>query len=260
MAGRNPCPLDLRCPSAGAVVSSILRGAGGMGGQARWGVRLLLLAARTKVMGGVAIEHVTERASARRRHPAQDRPLPGGAPGTIQRASDGVGPLFLRRYQVRIAGARLSPDQLIRALRADLNAATPAELAAFQRTSRRRGGPMRLGDEYAVHLLGPWSCRVRVIECEATSFRLATLRGHMEAGEIAFSCTRRSGHLLFTIESWARCGDRLFELLYDRLPLAREVQIQMWSRVCAGAAAIAGGELDGPVAVLTRRHAPAAGD
>jgi uncharacterized protein (UPF0548 family) len=118
---------------------------------------------------------------------------------------------------------------------------------------------MRLGDEYAVHLVGPWACRVRVIECGATSFRLATLRGHMEAGEIEFSCTVRSGRLVFTIESWARCGDRMFDLLYNRLPVAREVQLHMWSRFCARAATIAGGEPDGPVTVLTRCHAATAG-
>jgi uncharacterized protein DUF1990 len=239
------------------VVSSLVRNAGRMGGQARWGAGLLL-AAHSHVMGGVAIDRVTECAPFRRRHPAQDRLLPGAAE-VIQRASHGVGPLVLRRYRIRIIGARLSPEQLIRALRADLNAATPAGLAAYEKIRGRRNAPMRLGDEYAVHLAGPWACRVRVIECEPTSFRLATLRGHMEAGEIEFSCAVRSGRLVFTIESWARSGDRMFDLLYNRLPVASEVQLHMWSRFCARAATIAGGEPDGPVTVLTRRHPGTAG-
>ncbi len=255
MRGRSRCsPLSLAEPT-GAAVASLWRTAGRVGGQARRGAGLLI-AARNQLMSAVDVDHVSERVGHRRSHPAQHRPLPG-APASLQRASDGVGPLFLRRYRVRIAGSQLSPEQLIRALRADLNAATPAELAVFERISRRRGGPLRLGDEYAVHLLGPWACRVRVVECTPTSFRLATLRGHMEAGEIGFSCARRSGRLVLTIESWARSGDRVFALLYDRLPLAQQVQLYMWTRFCARAVTIAGGEQDGPVTALTRRHAPA---
>jgi hypothetical protein len=247
-------PARLRRPVAG-IAQALTRTTAGTVDQARWAAGALL-AMRSHLAGNVPVNHVTERAPSRRRHPARDRQLPG-APEDLQRVSDGVGPLFLRRYQARIAEARLGPAQLLRTLRADINVATSGEIARFEKIRGRRGS-MRLGDEYAAHLLGPWACRVRVVECAPNAIRLATLRGHMEAGEIRFSCTRhRDGTLVFTIESWARSGDRLFDLLYDRLPVAREAQLYMWSRFCARAAVISGGRLVGPVTVLTRRHSEA---
>ena len=37
--------------------------------------------------------------------------------------------------------------------------------------------------------------------------------------------------LEFRIESWARAGDRLSNLLYDRLRMSKEVQLHMWTSV-----------------------------
>ena len=50
---------------------------------------------------------------------------------------------------------------------------------------------------------------VRVVERTQTSFRFATLEGHLEAGQIEFSARYDGPMLEFRIESWARAGDRL---------------------------------------------------
>ncbi|WP_067893807.1 DUF1990 family protein [Actinomadura chibensis] len=184
--------------------------------------------------------------------PAADRfPQHDGA--RTQGARQGVGPTFQRRYIVQITGSPLTPAELITRLGDDLNAASPVEIAVFDKTS---GGSRRLrvGDEYMVHMPGPWNCPVRVVAQTPESFRFATLRGHMEAGEIEFRVAEgRDGGLVFMIESWARSGDRLAELLYAKVGIAKEMQLHMWSHFCMRAAELSGGRMVGEIEVQTER-------
>ena len=94
--------------------------------------------------------------------------------------------------------------------------------------------------------------KVRVIGRDATSFRLATLDGHLEAGEIEFRAAQDGGALHFEIESWARAGDRLSDLMYNKLRLAKEIQLNMWTHFCIRAAALAGGRPKGGITIRTR--------
>lgn len=172
-----------------------------------------------------------------------------------QDASQGVGPRYQRRYTARITGSRLDARRLIGLLSVDLNAASPAEVAVFDKTVGD-GRRMAVGDEYVVHMPGPWNGPVRVVERTPHSFRLATLRGHMEAGEIEFRASdTEDGDIVFTIESWARSGDRLANVLYDRLRLSKEMQLHMWTHFCSRVGTIVGGQIVGDVAVYTGRAA-----
>ncbi|GAA4093241.1 hypothetical protein GCM10022214_64000 [Actinomadura miaoliensis] len=195
---------------------------------------------RTSVVA--EIERIPERGGDRLQHPRQ-----------------GAGPAFQRRYTVRITGSPLSAEELIGRLCADINAASPVEFAVFDKTS----GDARcldVGDEYDVHMPGPWNCPVRVVEREPRSFRFATLEGHIEAGEIEFRAVNtRDGDVVFTIESWARSGSRLADVLYDRLRIAKEMQLHMWTHFCSRVAEMAGGRVTGEVEVHTER-AEVAGD
>ena len=80
----------------------------------------------------------------------------------------------------------------------DLDRMAPTEFASFQRLD---DGPLAVGDEYVVRMPGPWDGPVRAVEVTPTSFRLATLDGHLEAGQIEFRA--RAGHRssVFEIES-----------------------------------------------------------
>ena len=78
---------------------------------------------------------------------------------------------------------------------------------------------------------GPWDGPVRVTAVSATSLRLATLNGHLEAGQIEFRVGSDYRSLWFDIESWARSGDRLSNLLYTHLRISKEVQLHMWCSV-----------------------------
>lgn len=100
---------------------------------------------------------------------------------------------------------------------------------------------------------GPWDGPVRVAATTDTSFRLATLSGHLEAGQIEFRALRSDGLLCFEIESWARSGDRLSNLLYHHLRMAKEVQLHMWTSFLEQVAGLAEGRLTGGVEIVSRR-------
>jgi hypothetical protein len=170
----------------------------------------------------------------------------------LQSLAAGTGQLLHRRYAVRIVGSGMTPAALMDLVSRRLNQAAP-EVAEFRKT-RGRDGAIRQGDEFIVRMPGPWDGPVRVVGRDATSFRLATLAGHLEAGEIEFRAdSDEDGALRFEIESWARAGDRLSALLYDKLRLAKEIQLNMWTHFCIRAATLAGGRLQGGVTIVTRR-------
>lgn len=185
------------------------------------------------------------------------RDLPDPVPpelldGLVQRVADGVGDLLHRRYTVVIDGGRLGPEELVKRFGEEPNRAVP-DVALFVRT-RGAPGPVQPGDEFRVRIPGPWDGPVRTIAVSPTSVRFATMWGHLEAGQIEFRAERASdGAVVFTIESWARSGDRVTRLLYDRLPLAKEVQLTVWVQTCLGMAEEAGGVPRDGVAVHTRR-------
>jgi uncharacterized protein DUF1990 len=180
-------------------------------------------------------------------------PLPPDSDGSdVQKPGDGVGPLFHRLYRARIRDSEMEPEELLTRVSNDPDAVSPTEFASFQKV----GGedrPMRPGDEFVVRMPGPWDGPVRVVEVTPTSFRLVTLEGHLEAGQIRFASERVNGLVDFSIESWARSADRICDLLYDRLRMAKEVQVHMWISFLERVVKLSGGRREGCVDVLTRR-------
>ena len=94
---------------------------------------------------------------------------------------------------------------------------------------------------------------MRVVHATNRSLRLATLRGHMEAGEIELRARDDGDELFFEIESCARSGDPVFAFLYDRLSLARELQLDMWAFFLERVAQISGGLASGGIEIYTQR-------
>jgi hypothetical protein len=178
---------------------------------------------------------------------------PGGVDDTeVQGLQDGVGPLFHRRYSTRIRQSGLSASALMTELKTDLNQAAPRKFARFQRVLG--DDPcLRVGDEYVVRMPGPWDGPVRVIADDERSFRLATLSGHLEAGQIEFRARSEGEVIAFEIESWARSADRLSNLLYHKMRMAKEVQLHMWTSFLEGVIALSGGTMSGGVDIDTQR-------
>ena len=94
---------------------------------------------------------------------------------------------------------------------------------------------------------------IRVIDVSPRSFRFMTLDGHLEAGQIEWRATQEGDAIVFGVESWARSGDRLSAVLHDRLRMAKEVQLHMWSSVIEKAVKRTGGRLERGIEIETRR-------
>ena len=187
------------------------------------------------------------------RHEDSPPPLPDGlVDEEAQRVRDGAGPLFHRRYRAHIRGAEISPDELMALLQQDPDRAAPSEFATFKKSAGDEGR-MHQGDEYVVRMPGPWDGPVRVVDVSPRSFRLMTLEGHLEAGQIVFRVEGSGDRIEFEIESWARSGDRLSDLLYDRLRMSKEIQLHMWTSFLERVIGMSGGTRDGPLRIETRR-------
>jgi uncharacterized protein DUF1990 len=172
----------------------------------------------------------------------------------VQTPADGAGALFHRRYAGRIREPSVGPEALIDRVAGDLNKMAPTEFAVFQKVHGGDDG-MRVGDEYVVRMAAPWDGPVRVVDRTPRSFRLATLAGHLEAGQIEFRALPADDGVRFEIESWARSGSRISDLLYDRARMAKEIQLHMWTSFIERVARNSGGRLTGGVEIHTRRVA-----
>ncbi len=195
--------------------------------------------------GRYAVQRIPTYRRNRQQDPGEapdfERDLPGD-PATLQRPTDGIGPLYHRSYWIFVTDETLSREELISHILHEPNQVVPTEMASFETMDGEPARDLQVGDELIVRLPGPWDGPVRVIARTPTSFRLATLRGHMEAGEIEFrTSTDARGFLEFRIESWARSGDPLFHLLYGRFVIGREMQQHMWAQFCRRVALASGG-------------------
>ena len=194
------------------------------------------------------------RRSERHGHPEDPEapPLPDSIEqAEIQTPEAGAGPLFHRLYRTTIRDAKCSANELMKQITADPNKVAPTELARFIKLKGEKD-LMHVGDEFTVRMPGPWDGPVRVINMTPTSFRLVTLDGHLEAGQIEFRA-HEDDYLVFEIESWARSGDKLSSLLFDRLRFAKEVQLHMWLSVLERVTRLAGGTRAGLNSIETRR-------
>lgn len=179
-------------------------------------------------------------------------PLPDGVDITdVIGPVDGHGPLFHRRYRTLIRESELSPEDLFGRLTTNLNQAAPTKFARFQKVLGDRE-TLAVGDEYVVRMPGPWDGPVRVVDSGRRSFRLTTLAGHLEAGQIEFRISQ-DGLMLFEIESWTRSADRLSNLLYHHVRMAKEIQLHMWISFLEGIVSMSGGRMTGGVEIDTRR-------
>ncbi|MBA3423770.1 MAG: DUF1990 family protein [Actinobacteria bacterium] len=163
----------------------------------------------------------------------------------------GFGPLFHRLYRVAIEEANLRAAELMGRIQVDPNAVSPKEFARFHKVDGA-SGRMHLGDDYLIHMPGPWNGPVRVVDLTTHSFRFMTLKGHLEAGQIEFRATDDVG-LIFEIESWARSGDRLSHVLYDNLRMAKEIQLHMWTSTLERVVKVSGGVRHDLIRVETHR-------
>lgn len=166
----------------------------------------------------------------------------------LQLAATGVGPVFHRRFRVRVGGSGFSAQDLLAWVVEDFARFVPREVVGIHDSP---DGALRVGDEFVVKMPGPWDGPVRVVHLDDHCLRLATLEGHLEAGQVQFRTEEQGDVLGFEVEAWARPATRLVHLLYARMRLAKEIQLNMWVRFCLAAARACGRPLGG-VEISTR--------
>lgn len=170
-----------------------------------------------------------------------------------QRASDGEGTLFERRYWVDLKGSKVSPPELMTYIRTNFNEFSPNVLAKFDKTEGN-DEDLEVDDEFHIRILGPWNGDVRVTEVDDHSFEFVTLEGHPEAGTIRFQAMKRAGEedgLHFEIRSLARTRDGLVAFMHEKLGVGMWVQEKMWMTFCRRVAQYAEGEIVGEVQSAT---------
>lgn len=150
-----------------------------------------------------------------------------------QKIEDGYGAAYHRTYTIRVPiDIEASRDEL-RKVKADLNHYSPQLLARFEKLSGS-ANQLAAGDEFQIHITGPWNGPVRVSEVTENAFRLITLQDHLEAGRIDFRVLPDPDgeHSFFQIESLARSRDAVVDFVYDKLPIAKVAQAFMWTAFC----------------------------
>lgn len=211
--------------------------------------------------GAIAVatwQYVAAFTHVSRHHSVSDGPPPRleePADGDeVQPIDSGTGPLVQRTYRAHIAGTTVSPEELTERLARNLDRTSSSGVSEFveQKTTDEAAGE---GSEYRIRMPGPWDPAVRVVERTPTAIRFATLEGHMEAGQVELRAGRHDdGRLVFEVHSVARSGGPGFSVLYDRLKLAREMQLNMWMDFCTNVCSLAGGRLDGKLELVTTEH------
>lgn len=160
-----------------------------------------------------------------------------------QPEAEGSGPRFRRRFRVTVRDPGRDAASVMAEIQDDPNRIAPEGFASFHKEVGEPGA-MAEGDEFLVDVLGPWTNRVRVAAVTPTSFRLATLRGHVEAGHVDITLHDEPGALVAEVRTRTRSKDRILDVLYDHIGVVRLLQTEMWAQVCEHAGALAGGRAE----------------
>ncbi|MDF1606078.1 DUF1990 family protein [Nocardioides sp. YIM 152315] len=155
----------------------------------------------------------------------------------LQPIESGAGPVYHRKFRIDIVDAQSDAAALMRAVKDDWGRFMPREVVRVRSSGANGPSGLELGVDLVVDMPGPWNGPVRIVSVGSTHVGLATLRGHLEAGQIEFRARDHApGEVTFEIEVWARPATPLVRLLYQRLRLAKEIQLNMWVRFCVAAA------------------------
>ena len=129
----------------------------------------------------------------------------------LARPDDGFGQLWRKQYRVRLDGAEVSPQNVIRAWKAHYGEFWPSGNQFYRPVAGLEPGQIALSD-----LEMPAGTRlstgVVVENVDETSFRFGTPQGHTFAGEITFSAARKEGATVARIEILMRASDPIFEV------------------------------------------------
>lgn len=153
-------------------------------------------------------------------------------PKETQKPSDGAGPLYHRVYSLDAESTWENALRSMQRLQQNINHFSPQIMCRFEKVSGQ-AKELADGDEFQIHITGPWNGPVLAKDVSERAFTLITLEGHIEAGEIRFRIDRLDDTLVrFEIESVARSKDLIVDFMYDKIPIVKLAQTEMWKQFC----------------------------
>lgn len=149
-----------------------------------------------------------------------------GTSGRIAPAAEGTGPLLQRDYWAVLEACPLKPSDVARLVSEHFERFAPEDVVRF--TRERDGVPIAPGETIEVSIAGAGRCEVQAIHVADSSFTLATIAGHPEAGRITFGAYRDDrGDVLFHIRSRARSSSGLKYVGF--LGIGEAMQTRTWT-------------------------------
>jgi hypothetical protein len=145
----------------------------------------------------------------------------------------GFGQLWQKTYRIRLTGADVTPEQVIRTWKADLPRFKPAGQRFYPPPKGVAPGEVVLINAWTPG--GPVATGVVVLFSDDESFTLMTPQGHPESGWVTLSAFREGDTTVAQIHAIARASDPLYELAF-RLVGSR-IQDRIWSHVLRSLAA-----------------------
>ena len=147
----------------------------------------------------------------------------------------GFGPLWLRTYQIRLAGSKTTPAEVIRVWKEQFADFWPegSSLYGDQR-------PIEAGDVGVLNLAGPAgttiSTGILVIYADETSFCFLSVEGHMFGGMITFTAYEEEGATVVQVRALLRSSDPVYEM-GQRMGFAVKAEDAFWHGTMANLAA-----------------------
>jgi hypothetical protein len=147
----------------------------------------------------------------------------------------GFGQLWQKTYRVRLSGAAVTPEEVVRVWKANFPSFWPKGNHFHPSLTGIQPGEVAL-----LNLAGPWgvtapaglpviSTGIMVIYTDDTSFSFMTPQGHMFAAMITFSAIEDQGVSVAQVQALVRASDPLYEMAF-RLGFGHRMEDSFWSQ------------------------------
>ena len=145
----------------------------------------------------------------------------------------GFGQMWQKTYSIRLEGAPVSPQTLIREWKEHFASFWPQGARFYARTANITPGQVAV-----LNLSGPGgmtppgggpliSTGILVIYADEESFSFMTPEGHMFAGMITFSAFEDAGDTVAQVQALIRASDPLYEMTF-RLGFGHKMEDEFW--------------------------------
>lgn len=144
----------------------------------------------------------------------------------------GFGRLWEKTYTVRLAGIRITPEEVIQTLKKHFPEFQPQQNRFYPPPAGIVPGEIVLIN--ALTPMGPIYTGVWVVHADDETFTFMTPQGHPESGWVTFSAYEQAGAVVAQVQGFARANDPVYELGF--VLAGSRVQEQIWTHVLSSLA------------------------